>query len=114
MLAPYGLEAVLEWGGERTLRLLKRLTRLPNIHERSIRKMRELGARVGLSASEVDETMNNSGTPLISNLPQLVVIILVIIAIIIGVTYAIVPTYAPGTDYGSVKPQDFDGRKSFQ
>jgi hypothetical protein len=113
MLAPYGLEAVLEKGGENARRFLNRFARVPRTPKSSIVSIRKLGSEVGLSASEVDETLSQSGTPLMSNLPWLIVVIFAVIALIIGVNYVINPTYAPGTDYGSIKPEDFVNRKSY-
>ncbi len=115
-MIPVGIELLRLSGRERVYAILSRLFKAKPISPAYRRRIRPLGASVGLSEAEVDEVI--SGSPNVTSLPfwlKWVLVVFIIIVLIlgaIGVTGSYVPwftnpLYVPGTDYASIKPKDF-------
>jgi len=115
-MIPVGIELLRLSGREGVYTILSRVFKAQPISPAYRKRIRPLGASVGLSEVEVDEVI--SGSPDVAGLPSwlkwvlVAFIIVVLILSAIGVTGSYVPwytnpTYVPGTDYASIRPKDF-------
>jgi hypothetical protein len=84
-------------------------------------KISALGESIGLSKDEIRNAVDTPGLDLpakgmskMALVSSVVIIVIAAAVVILGVWHIIspetspIPTYAPGTDYGSIKPKDFD------
>lgn len=115
-MIPVGFELLWLSGREGVYTVLSRVFKAQSISPAYKRRIRPLGASVGLSEVEVDEA--TSGSPNATVLPSwlkwvlVVFIVVVLILSAIAVTGSYVPwsrnpTYVPGTYYASISPKDF-------
>jgi len=120
-MIPVGIELLRLSGREGVYTILSRVFKAQPIPLAYRRRIRPLGASVGLSKSEVDEVI--SGSPNVTGLPSwmkwvlvaFIVVVLIFIAIRLTGSYVPFvhvpwyenPTYVPGTDYASIRPRDF-------
>jgi len=115
-MIPVGIELLRLSGRESVYTILSRVFKAQPTSPAYRRRIRPLGASVGLSEVEVDEVI--SGSPNVTNLPSwlkwvlVAFIVVVLILSAIGVTGSYVPwytnpLYVPGTDYASIRPKDF-------
>lgn len=85
-----------------------------------LREITKLGESVGLEKSEViaaiDAPLSNQGMPIQGRASKLMRLILLSFLVVVSIliVWAVVDpasfpiyTYAPGTDYGTIRPQDF-------
>ena len=115
-MIPVGIELLRLSGRKSVYALLSRVFKDQPISPAYRRRIRPLGASVGLSEVEVDEVIN--GSPNVAGLPTwlkwilVAFIIVVLIVSAIGVAGSYVPwytnpLYVPGTYYASIRPKDF-------
>ena len=80
--------------------------------ENQMRKLNDIGAKVGLDSSEVQAAIAGSSKGDPSTFPTwlkyLLIIIITAIAIAAGLWAAYQLTYPPGTLYDALAPQDFE------
>ncbi len=115
-MIPVGIELLRLSGRESVYTILSRVFKAQPISPAYRRRIRPLGASVGLSEAEVDEVI--SGSPNVTALPSwlkwILVAFIVVVLIISGIAvtgshvpWYTNPTYVPGTDYASIRPKDF-------
>ena len=120
-MIPVGIELLRLSGRDGVYTILSRVFKAQPISLAYRRRIRPLGASVGLSEVEVDEVI--SGSPNVTGLPTwlkwvlvaFIVVVLVFSAIRLTGSYVPFvhvpwyenPTYVPGTDYASIRPKDF-------
>jgi hypothetical protein len=120
-MIPVGIELLRLSGRESVYAILSRLFKARPISPAYRRRIRPLGASVGLSEAEVDEVI--SGSPNVTALPSWVkwfLVAFIVVVLILGairLTGSYVPSppvpwyenplYVPGTDYASIRPKDF-------
>lgn len=100
--------------GSRIYRTVVRLTGVSPIPENTRRQLVQLGAKVGLSASEVNAALAKPAVPKRRSLPRWAIWVLLLGAFAISlvvtaawVTFVPSPTYPPGARYGALGPRDF-------
>ena len=84
-------------------------------------KIASLGESVGLNKAEVIQAVDApgidstaDGAPRMALVASVVIVLIAAAITIIGLWHLIspatspIPTYTPGTDYGTIKPKDFD------
>jgi len=115
-MIPVAIELLRLSGRDRVYTILSRVFKDQSISPAYRRRIRPLGASVGLSEVEVDEAI--SGSPNVTVLPSWLKWVLVVFVVVVLVLSAIAvtgsyvpwyrnPTYVPGTDYASISPKDF-------
>ena len=115
-MIPVGIELLRLNGRKSVYTFLSRLFKGQPLSPAFRRRIKPLGAGVGLSEAEVDETIN--GSPNATDLPSwlkwvlVVFIVVVLIFSAVAVTGSYVPwnrnpIYVPGTYYASISPKDF-------
>jgi hypothetical protein len=115
-MIPVGIELLRLSGREGVYTILSRVFKAQPISPAYRRRIRPLGASVGLSEVEVDEVI--SGSPNVTVLPSWLkwVLVAFIVVVLIGSAIAVTgsyvpwyrnPLYVPGTDYASIRPKDF-------
>jgi hypothetical protein len=110
------LERIYLRSGNRIHRTVVRLTGISPISENTKRQLVQLGAKVGLSASEVNAAVAEHTEPKPRPLPRwaawVVCIGVLAISLIVAagwINYVHYATYIPGTRYGAPSPRDFRG-----
>ena len=84
-------------------------------------KISVLGGRVGLSNEEVSQAidapgleLSSDGMPKMAFIASMVIVVIAAAITLIGLWHLVspetspIPTYAPGTAYGTIRPEDFD------
>jgi hypothetical protein len=102
---------------DRVLEAVAQLTGVSPISKSAGRQLVRLGAKVGLSASEVEAAVAKPGAPKPRALPRWAIWAVCIGALAIGliagaawinlVRYTTYGTYLPGSRYGALSPHDF-------
>ena len=104
-LASFGFSIVRSRMGLRWQSLFVRIFKRKEVPISSRKTLMSLGSAVGLNASEVDGAVEQSSSQY--SIPQWLKYFLAIIAILAGFYIIYWSTYAPGTLYGSIQPNDF-------
>ncbi len=115
-MIPVGIELLRLSGRDGVYAILSRVFKAQPTPLAYRRRIRPLGASVGLSEAEVDEVI--SGSSNVTVLPSwlkwglvaFIVVVLILSAIAVTGSYVpwyTNPTYVPGTDYASIRPKDF-------
>jgi hypothetical protein len=106
-----GLELIRLRGHPKFYNFARKYIGTPELANAQIKKVEQIGTKVGLEPSEVRVALAASlGNPGFSPrlLAYILLIILIVIVSIVGIWIVYWGTYPPGTLYDALAPHDFD------